>query len=281
MAIHVKLDPKDKLSSSERNGTITEVHRAAIVTGLKDYASDWNVMSIAMTHPDVPQYGNRLSNNPNSQVFTLVVVDRDINMVDEDCAVIDLVYKNAYQIDAMEDRFDSPFLGIIGGEVRCNVQQVYSNLAADGSQVVVEHTYPEDDANFPGETKRQGGEFTYFTAQRSFAVHGIKQTNAPWAIANNINGRVNYYPFSGEAPRTWLCVGASWKPESLHNGLARYYMRFEFQHNLDTWDPTVVFIDPVENKPPPDLVAGVGYKTIQKIPAVDFEYIIGAWIHGA
>ena len=50
--------------------------------------------------------------------------------------------------------------------------------------------------------------------------------------------------------------------------------------HLDTWDPTAVFIDARTNKPPPDLVEGVGFKTIQKHEKVDFDEILGSPVTG-
>ncbi len=57
-------------------------------------------------------------------------------------------------------------------------------------------------------------------------------------------------------------------------------MTFEFQLNPDGWDPTVIFIDDRTGKPPPDLVPNVGYKTVTKMPACDFESVIGVDIQG-
>lgn len=287
MPLRVKLDEISALRLKEHNGTLQGVSRKAIVTGLAEY-DGWLVMGEALNAVDavdpdiyVPRYGDHLVDNPSALAYPLVVIDREVEMIDKDKAYITLSYENAMDTDNVLDQFDDPFIGIMSGEVRCSIQQKSSNLDNDGNQVVLSHTYPADDKNFPGQTREQGGEFTYFGAERTFAIQGIKAINFPWTLANAIIGRVNYLPFSGEAARTWMCVGCNWKLEGNRGGFARYFMRFEFQFNPDTYDPTIVYIDDVTGKAPPGLVPGVGIKTIQKHQGVLFEGIIGTLIHGA
>lgn len=273
-----KMDKMNTLRTVERDGVLFSVVRNVMVevnTGLGAAA-----MGAALDEIGTPRYGDRLDNTFLSPGFSLILRERVVDIIDEGIANVTLTYENAYQIDNMPDRYDSPFMGAMQGEVRCNVQQKASNLDADGQQVVLFHTYGPDDPNFPNETRFQGGEFTYYAAQRSFAISGIKETLAPWAIANSITGRVNLFPFSGEIARSWLCVACNWKPQGAYYGATRYYMTFEFQFDQDTWDPTVVFIDEVTGKPPPGLIMGEGIKVIPKHQAVDFEWIIGTWISG-
>lgn len=274
----VHIDKVELIDVLERAGTLVRVLRGYTVTGLT--RDNWSATDEAVGQVGVPRYGDRLDPTPGSAGYSMICHERQVKLLDKGTAQITITYENAFMVDNMEDSFDSPFMGSMGGSVRCNVNQKTSNLDGSNNQIILYHTYPLSDPNFPGETKAQGGEITYFAPQRSFSIHGIKVTSAPWAIANNITGRVNFRPFSGEYPRRWLCTAVDWKPESTIGGQQRYFMRFEFQYDEDTWDPTAVFIDPVEGIPPADLVFGAGIKVIQKLPAVDFEYIIGTWIQG-
>lgn len=285
MSPKVKLDYIETLELVEREGTIIRCVRSALVTGVqvaRASANDWQALLAAIDEAGVPKYGDFLAQTGKGS--ELVLDERSVVMEDKGTARIALTYLNAFQIDNMTDDFDAPFMGSMGGEVRCTVQQKQSNLDENDMQVTVEHQYPDDDANHPGELVVQGGEFSYYDAQRSFAVHGIKYTAAPWLIANAIVARVNSIRFSGEDERTWMCMACNWKPQGVHpepggRGFA-YYMRMEFQFDKETWDPTVVFIDDVTGKPPKDLVPDTGYKKIQKIEAVNFEDIIGTLISG-
>ena len=279
MGTYVLPDTGKAIQIVEENGTLMQTVREFLVS--VDAGTGANAAADALDTPGVPQYGDRLDNRFLYPGYSLIVHRRSVEMVDEGTAKVTITYENSFSVDAMEDQFDAPFMDSMAGEVRCSIQQKGSNLDGDGNQVTVSHTFPADDRNHPGETIVQGGEFTFYSAQRSFSIHGIKETNTPWNIANTIIGSVNIYPFSGEAARMWLCTAVNWKPESNYGGVTRYFMRFEFEFNPDSWDPTVVFIDEATNKPPPDLVPGVGIVTVEKLPAVDFEYVIGTFIFGA
>jgi len=254
------------------------VVRQAIVTGITD--TSWEGLLTALDAAGIPAYRTRLDNS--APAWNLVLTERNPRMVEKGMAVVELVYENGWDIEAVADDIDDPNFGVLSGEVRSNVQQKNSNTDIYGEQVVVSHTYPANDPNHPGETIFQTGEFPYYDSQRSFMVSGIKRTPTPWLIANLIAGRVNAVPFSGEAARMWLCTACNWKGEGPHTGTSehRYFMQFEFQFNPDTWDPTVLFIDDVTGKPPVDLVPGTGYIFVEKLPACDFEDVIGAIIQG-
>ena len=275
----VRVDKVETLETKEVAGSPIRVVRGYVVSGL--VSTNWNVADEAQSASGVPAYGDRLSSTPGEAGYSLICNERGFKLMgDRTIGLVTCVFENAFSVDYMEDSYDAPFLGSMGGEVRCSVQQKNTNLDGNGDQIIVAHQYPDDDDNYPGAYREQGGEISFFDTQRSFTLHGIKWTNAPWAIANACIGRVNSVWFSGEAPRMWFCVACNWKPESTINGSERYAMRFEFSFNPDSWDPTVVYTDDTTGKPPKNLVQGVGIKTIEKLPAADFEYIIGTWIYG-
>jgi hypothetical protein len=284
MALTVKLDKIDLLEANERHGALRRLVRKATLSGT-DLTSetDWQALTTALDEDaTLPQYNDHLTEDLTSNAYDLVLVERNIKMIDRGYAEVELVYEN--WVDLPEN-LDTPRGGYVTGEVRCNIQQKTSNLDLNGNLVEVEHTYPADDPNHASETLVQGVEFQYYEPERTVNITGIKQTRTPWLIANAIIGRVNSGVFSGEAPRKWLCTGCTWKiawagrmgASAREN---RYYMTFEFQFNADTWDPTVVFIDDFTNKPPPDLVPNVGYKTVTKMPAVDYNSVLGVILQG-
>lgn len=280
MATSVKVDMVGMLEADERLGGIRRLVRKALVSGLTD--TTWAAITSALDASSLPQYESHLTEDTSKQAYDLVLVERRVKVIDKDKAEVELVYENFADL---EENLDTPRGGYVTGEVRCNLQQKTSNLDINGDQVTVSHTYPADDPNHPSETLTQGGEFQYYEPERTIFIRGIKQTRSPWLIANAIVGQVNAYAWSGEAARTWLCTGCTWKLSwagAYSGGLRRnrYYMTFEFQHNPDTWDPTVTFIDDVTNKPPANLVEGVGYGTVIKMESADFAALIGAPLQG-
>jgi len=280
MAVTIHIDRMSTLETRERMGSLRRLVREAIVSGVD--TDNWDLVTQALDESELPQYKDHLTDDEGLNAFDLVLVERNATAIDKDKVRVELIYENWTDI---EEDLDDPRGGFVTGEVRSNIQQKTSNLDRFGTQVVVAHIYPAEDPNHPSETLAQGGEFQYYEAQRTIFIRGIKQTRTPWLIANAITGRVNSIPFSGEPATTWLCTGCTWKiswPGKSVGGYRQnhYLMNFEFQHNPDTWNPTVVFIDDVTGKPPINLVQGVGYYQVDKMPQADFEAIIGSPLQG-
>jgi len=278
MAEKAYIDHIEVLEASERHGALRRLVRACYVNGID--TTTWELLTQGLDNAEVPQYGSYLT-DAAVNASDLMLVERNPRIQDKNSVMVELVYENFMDLP---ENLDNPRGGYIGGEVRCNLQQKTSNLDINGDQITVSHHYPEDDPQYPDETKTQGGEIQYFEPQRAIHIRGIKQTQTPWLLANAIIGRVNNATWSGEAARTWLCTGVRWKLAWLGpgaTGLHRYFLDFEFQYDADTWDPTVVFIDDRTGKPPPDLVEGTGYKTITKMPSCNFDSVIGAQLQGA
>ena len=277
-----KIDTLTILEAQERDGALKRLVREVIVIGLSSSITDWKILTEALDEAGVPACGSFLTESTSDNAYEMVLVERNPTMLDKGQCKIQLVYESTFD---REQDLDDPRGGIVLGEVRCTIQQKSTNRDSEGEQVTVQHTYPADDPNHPGELIIQGGEFQYYEAQRSVFIRGIKITKQPWLIANSITGRVNSIVWSGADPRYWMCTACSWRPAwsgssaRLSNN-NRYYMDFEFQYNEDTWDSPVVFTDDVTGKPPPDLIADVGYKTIEKLRDADFEDIIGAVLLG-
>jgi len=276
----VVTDTITTLEAVERHGALRRLVREYLVTGIT--CTNWDVLTEALDDAGVPAYGDELTSDTSSHGLGLVVVERNVTMVDTDKARVRLVYEYFSDI---EEFIDSPVVENIGGEVRCNLQQKETYVDVNGDPITVQHTFANDDANRPGETVTQGKKVTYLQPQKTIHIKGIKQTRAPWLIADNINGYVNNAAFSGGAARTWLCTGCVWKlawlgrmgESSLEN---RYYMDFEFQYDADTWDPIAMFIDEATGEPPPDLIEGTGWKRVEVLPSCNFESVIGARLQG-
>lgn len=266
------IDHVSQLDATERNGTIVRLARRVRVTGLSN--TDHSILFDALE--ECPDAGSSLAD----EGFTnLVLVERNPKLVDGDTGTVDvdLIYEHVAATDGQN--IDSPPFGVLVGESNATLNQVTSNLDADGEAIVLSHTYPEEDDEFPDQTKQQGGEITYYEPQITTRFQGIKQTRYPWLIQRQLTGAVNASSWSGGDPHTWMCVGVKWKPLDRRTP-NRYVFEFEFQYNPDTWNPTAVFNDERTGKPPVGLVEGTGYKYIRKHREVNFEQVIGTRIQG-
>jgi len=267
------------LEASERHGSLRRMVRLFQVEGI--IANDWSALMDALTHAGMPEYMSTLTESGSPPgAFDLVLTERNPKVVDTGGGTVrvdvELVYESYADIP---ENLTAPRDGLVGGEVRTSLQQKQTNEDENGEQIKLYYTYPGDT-----EPTEAGGQYTYFEPQRSIYIQGHKQTATPWDIANVITGCVNEVAWSGGDPRHWLCTGCSWRfagnDANLNNW---YFMNFEFQYDPDSWDPTVWFIDKETGQPPPDLVEGgefPGKLTIPKLPACDFEAVMGVVLQG-
>lgn len=270
MALAVKIDRIEDLSLDERYGALQNLTRRFVVSGLT--GTNYNDLLLALAASGIPEADSQLTGGTN-----LICIGRSVKMVDKGVAYVDVMYGH-YHNDGQN--FNDPPVGVFTGELRVNIQQINTNKDKDGNMIELEHTYDEDDPDYAGLTKTQVGEIQVFDPQKTQSYQGIKQTETPWLIADQLVGKVNTSAWSGGEARTWMCIGCSWKICDATISKNRYFMSFEFQHNPSTWDPTVVFIDDRTNRPPKGLVEGTGYKTVEWHEGVNFESIIGTSLQG-
>lgn len=262
-----KVQRTDFLEAQEKDGTVVRlVTRSRVIQ-----VTDGSLAALNSALALMPAVGSQPVGFPQLMLRERnpVISEDDPQTVD-----VDLVYEH---YDNPGQSFAAPLTGAVIGSVRAYVQQSESNIDINGRTVEVEHTYPTDDPEKAGKTEKQGGRFEFYQAQRTIHYEGIKTTSRPWLIANQMIGALNSNPWMGQGAREWMCTGVSW---GLLTGNS-YPMSFEFQHNPDTWDPTVVFIDDRTGRPPKDLVKDTGFKKVFKHPVTNFERVIGVRLQGA
>lgn len=276
----VKIDEITTLEMKEKWGVVTEVKRLAIVTGLS--GTSWATMYQALTAAGIP-----IRNSFLEGASHLHLVDRNVKMIDKDKAHVELVYgmyNDRGQLLEWFGEFGNGQWGqnAVAGKMAVSVEQKKTNLYREGGWgeeqlIYLEHTYESSDPDYGGQTKKQTGEIDVYLPQRNFTIEGAKYTGSPWRIANDLIGCVNQFFWMGQAPYTWMCTEVTWE----HREQPAFFMTFNFQHNPDTWNPTAVFIDDRDNKPPRGLVPGVGYKYIRYHREVDFNAALGFAIIGS
>lgn len=266
-----KIDHVSMLECSERFGIIEKLVRRARVIDLE--STDYTVLMAALAAAGVPAAGARLSGAPN-----VVLKERVVRLVQEDKTKCDVDLTYGLIADQGQS-IDAPPYGILVGKATTTMSQTTTNLDRDGNTIVLSHTYPSDDPDFPGQTIEEGGEIQVQVPQDALSYQGIKTTFFPWLIRSSIKGRVNASAFAGGEPGQWLCTTADYE---IADGGApnRYYFTFAFEFNEDGWQPTAIFTDSRTGKPPVGLVPDVGYKTVNFYKEADFESIVGTRVQG-
>lgn len=285
MAAEVYIDRIDTLSMREENGTITGITRKAFVRGLT--GTDFNVMYDVLEAAGIPASGSAPSGGEYGS-WPLRLRRRNVTMTDPDSAEVVLEYGllNDQGQDLKQGLYTDTMLGGVAvGKLTCSVQQQTTNLYRDpdddsGSKetIILEHTYPADDPDYPSQTVQQSGEITVYVPQKNLSVEGVLvQNTTPTSLADDIVGAVNsIYWMSGE-PYTWLCTEMTWeyRGRNIDEETNMYHIALQFQHNKDTWNPTAVFIDDRTGRPPENLVSGEGYQYIRYHKAVNFTARLG------
>jgi hypothetical protein len=157
---------------------------------------------------------------------------------------------------------------------RGSLSAVQSEKDAYGNQIVVAHTWPGTDPDFPGVTQYQGGEISVMLPVTSLNCAGLLQTDSPLMWQNLLLGAVNAFPWASRPAGTWLVTDCSFDPHDLpdRSDFANLYeFRFELTHNFAQWQPYVWFVDERTGKPAPNLVPNVGVRQVPWYPAVDFH----------
>lgn len=170
-----------------------------------------------------------------------------------------------------------------------SLAQVESNLDAQGNLITTQYTYPTDystrtggDPRRNGKTVIQGGMITRPTPEPIFVmkftvtagnINGIPATATQlvtW-LKQTLEGftNTNFYQIGNllGAPAQWLIDSVSGVSR---DGGFSYEASITFHFRAATWNPLVVFINPDDGKPPPDLIQGVGYKQVSGPPTVFF-----------
>lgn len=270
------IDRVDDLAIREEGGVIQSVTRKALVSGLS--SSNWEILTDALDEAGIPSANSYLdkSNYPHLQL-----VRRDARVIDVDKAEVILVYEK--DTGPTQDLGSLGYSGTpelqrpVAGKMSASIEQKTTNKDANGDLITVSHTWDISDPDYPTETDTQTGEIDIFVPQKTLTIDGFRTTIEPWVFAERLVGKLNNGTFYGGPSRTWMCTEVGFEKES--NDV--YIMSFQFQHNPDGWDATALFIDPRTGNPPPDIVEGVGYKTIRYQEMVNFERELGFYIEGS
>ncbi len=156
-----------------------------------------------------------------------------------------------------------------------SLQQVNTNFDVYGNQIIVSHTYASDDpGSFAGQTKVVTAEVQQLFPQNELIYEGIMQLAAPILFQQSYQGYVNSTWWNGGAPNTWLCTNVEFEQHNTGLVPPSYRVSMSFQYDSSTWNPIAIYKDPETNKPPIDIVDGVGVVTVYTQPETDFWQII-------
>ena len=268
------IDRVDNLSLVERLGVVRSLTRKArVILNPSEGKGDYSTLSVALSVCPAP-----MSTATALGYESLVLVGREPQVVENDPTVIDVILRYEHILDGPNQSLIPP-AGAVGafspprvlyGKGRCSITEKTTNfyvppglpnIPANRIQIQTAYTYYNLDPNVAGQcvlgpqlpwTIKQGGEITVPFPQGNFQLSGyIKLVGNPYILANQFIAKINQEAWMGQNAFTWICSEVQWDIMDVKNRLYRF--GFEFQYNIDTWNPTVVFIDARFGKPPADV----------------------------
>ena len=252
----------------ERNGRIEQVTRIANVTGLTQ-ATPHGLAAEMLTATGMPASGSTISVIVGSIINTLYLEERQCRLAPVDGALTNGVVKLVYnrRETASSDSGTTPTLR--GGTT---LKQVTTEKDRSGNPLIVEHTWPATDEDYPNKTQETGAEMTVLVPMSSLFGEFTSAESSPGNITKAWSGYVNSDTWQGGDPRTWMCTQANFDLVDDTTTPRTYRFAFSFEYDDQTWDndTTVVFLDPRTGRPPVGLETDVGVKKIEYYPQRNF-----------
>jgi hypothetical protein len=261
----------------EKNGVIRSMTRKARVLFSQDSIVP-SFLALSAALDACPASGSTLA---DLGYDALVLTERSPAVAENDPACVDVTLKYEHILDGPnQSLFNNP-KGIIFGKGRCSITEKTTNFfypdgdpTAGRVQILVAHTFEKNDRSAVAQflktniplTGIQSGEVSIPFPQANFHCQGTMFTDNPMGIGQAFIACINDDTWFGYPARTWICSEVQW--EVLSPAQKLYRFSFEFQYNIDTWDPTVVFNDQRTGRPP----AGVLPATLSDpgIPGASF-----------
>lgn len=155
-----------------------------------------------------------------------------------------------------------------------NLQEVQSAIDLNGVDVVVAHTYPSDDKDYPGETVYQGGMVSLTLPTTIIPRNKDIYTYYPMQYVF-LKGQINSKSFFGFEPGYVRLNDVKLMDSFVEPGRPpRHRIQFVFEASFWPWSDEVTFTDPRTGKPPIGLQPGVGRITPKTHLNYDFNLII-------
>lgn len=154
-----------------------------------------------------------------------------------------------------------------------SLSQITTQKDRVGNAISVQHTWAAGDKDWPGITETQGADVSVYLPQSTLRASGKMQSVNPLLITQQWAGSVNMYLWLGAPAGSWLCTAVNFRPHDYTTTPYTWAVEFEFQNNLQGWQPVAWFKDPRTGGPAPGLVANVGIKTVDWYPQLSFAEV--------
>lgn len=272
----VSVDTLNTLNAVENRGVIRSMTRMATVIFQPSElvgVVNQSILQLALAACDATNLTS-FSTLVDEGFASLVLIERNPKLIEKDKTVeVELKYEHV--LDGPNQQLFAPTSGILYGKGRSSiVEKSTAFYYPFGKQnpddptgmngrvaILVAHTFPPADMSTMGVASAPGLPFTVIQSgevqlpfpQENFQMMGILTTDNPRGVAEQFVAKVNQNIWLSKPARSWICSDCQWDINKLPESLSHtptYKFTLEFQYNVDTWNPTVVFKDQKTGRPP-------------------------------
>lgn len=267
----VRKDTINDTRYTELGGVPQSCTRAFLVEGL---TPGLGVAGEACNAPEIPIANTR------HPVYSNLICTRKSFELDKNSTSQGTVYCDYEPVStAVFSAGDNEFT-VSGGTGLVQKRTAYDRL---GNQITVEHTFPDDDPDYPGDTYGavvQGAEVDVLSPQGTLVFEGLIRTSYPHYISAQINGSLNSTYWAGGLAGTWMCTDVRFSlftpPQTNFASTfdlfsPRWRFTFEFLWDPDGHVQYAKYVDERKGRPAPDLVAGDGIVPVIWHPYFNFH----------
>jgi hypothetical protein len=209
-----------------------EAQRTAYITGitqLRQALEHANLPRVGQAHPDIEDLVARsITAKPDGPNAAIITID--------------------YHNPAGSNN-DIPQV-----KVGSALRQQSTETDLSGNRITVAYSASGEDTDL----SIQGARVAVLRPQTELTFSRLETTH-PASTAKTYAGTVNRSNIFDGGPGTWLCTAISGNSD---DGGQTFLVTYLFQYNAEGWQPIVSYTDPKTNRPPADLVGGVGIKRV-------------------
>jgi len=223
-----------------------EADRVATVSGLSGHAADR--LHAAVEAAGIPRIGDAHPTIAGLYAHRIEVVPDGAT-----AAVVTIHYRSR-----SAEMGEVPVV-----EVGSSVVQTTTDTDEVGRRIAVSYSPTGTSTDM----KTQGARLSVLAPQTTLRFARTEDAN-PLAKARSFAGTINKTAVFDSDAGTWLCTAIGGR--SIGGGGA-YEVTYEFQYQDQGWQPTASYTDPQTNRPPPDVVDGLGVKTVNIYREKEFK----------
>lgn len=280
--VQAYIDHVSNLACKEKHGAIRSLTRKVRINFVQSditSAKGYDALSVALDVLDdagiTPMSTLAYPLDETERWGSLCLVDRDPSVIDGDPKWVDVILEYQHLVDGPNQTIDidgNP-TGLMFGKGKASIVDKTTNFfypfgdhTLPKTQILVAHQFPTwevgivaspFDPAFP-RTVFQGGDISIPFPQQNYSFSAIVSTGVPSVIASELVASINELPWLGQDSLKWICSEVQWQlnaptGDPSEDGNLRspnYQMSFEFQYNVDGWDPVVAFLDHRTGRPP-------------------------------